>query len=69
VDFTYFVYPRSVEISRGSILLLCSFYTMFTLCLFETKKGEYVSFWTGNVFLTGLVIFVLEWPKEEFVSF
>jgi hypothetical protein len=32
------------------------------------KGGVYVSFWTGNVFLTGLVIFVLEWPKGEFVS-
>jgi hypothetical protein len=30
--------------------------------------GVYVSFWTGNVFLTGLVIFVPKWPNREFVS-
>jgi hypothetical protein len=32
------------------------------------KWGVYVSFWTGNVFLTGLMIFVPEWPNGEFVS-
>jgi hypothetical protein len=32
------------------------------------KGGVYVSFWTDNVFLTGLEIFVPEWPKGEFVS-
>jgi hypothetical protein len=32
------------------------------------KGGVYVSFWTGNVFLTGLVIFVPEWTNGEFVS-
>jgi len=30
--------------------------------------GVYVSFWTCNVFLTGLMIFVSEWSKGEFVS-
>jgi hypothetical protein len=39
VDFVYSVYPCPVETSRGSILLLWSFYTMFTLCPFETKRG------------------------------
>jgi hypothetical protein len=32
------------------------FILYFTFCPFETKTGEYVSFWTGNVFLTGQVI-------------
>jgi hypothetical protein len=42
VDFVYYVYPCSVETSRGSILLLWSFYTLFTLCPFKTKNGEYM---------------------------
>jgi hypothetical protein len=42
VDFVYFVYPCPVKTSRGSILLLWSFYILFTLCPFETKKGEYM---------------------------
>jgi len=66
VNFIYSVYPCSVETSRVSILLLWSFYTLFTLCAFETKRG---SIWTGIVFLIGQVIFVLEWPKGKFVSF
>jgi hypothetical protein len=65
VDFVYSIYPCPVETSRESILLLWSSYTLFTLCPFETKMGEYVSFWTGNVFLTGVVIFVPEWPKGK----
>jgi hypothetical protein len=69
VDFIYSVYPCSVEISRESILILWSFYTLFTLCPLRQKGGVYVSFLTGNVFLTSLVIFVPEWPKGEFVSF
>jgi hypothetical protein len=40
VDFIYSVYPCSIETSRGSILILWSFYTMFTLCPFETKRGR-----------------------------
>jgi hypothetical protein len=40
MDFVYFVYPCPVETSRGSILLLWSFYTLFTLCPFETKMGS-----------------------------
>jgi hypothetical protein len=43
-------------------------YSVYHLSLWD-KKRVYVSFWTGNVFLTGLVIFVPEWPKGEFVSF
>jgi hypothetical protein len=39
VDFIYSVYPCSVETSRGSILILWSFYTLFTLFPFETKGG------------------------------
>jgi hypothetical protein len=40
-------------------LLLC-----FTLCPFVTKRGSNFYFWTGIVFLTGQVIFVLvcNWP-------
>jgi hypothetical protein len=40
VDFIYSVYPCSVEISRGSILILWSVYTLFTICPFETKMGS-----------------------------
>jgi hypothetical protein len=40
VDFIYSVYPCPVETSMGSILLLWSFYTLFTLCPFETKMGS-----------------------------
>jgi hypothetical protein len=69
VDFIYSIYPCQVETSRGSILLMWSFYTMFTLCPFETKRGSICLIWTGIVFLTGQVIFVPEWPKWEFVSF
>jgi hypothetical protein len=42
--------------------------TMFTLCPFKTKMGSIFIFWIGNVFLTGQVIFVPEWPNREFVS-
>jgi hypothetical protein len=69
VDFVYFVYPCPVETSRGSILLLWSFYTLFTLCPFEKKRGSICLIWTGIVFLTSQVIFVSEWPNGEFVSF
>jgi uncharacterized membrane protein len=69
VDFIYSVYPCPVETSRGNILLLWSFYTLFTLCPFETKRGSIFLIRTGIVFLTGQVIFVPEWPKGEFVSF
>jgi predicted membrane channel-forming protein YqfA (hemolysin III family) len=69
VDFIYSVYPCLVKPSRGSILLLWSFYTLFTLCPFETKRGSICLIWTGIVFLTGQVIFVPEWPKGEFISF
>jgi hypothetical protein len=53
VDFVYSIYPCSIETSRGSILLLWSFYTLFTLCPFETKMGSICLIWTGIVFLTG----------------
>jgi hypothetical protein len=45
-------------------------YTLFTLCPFETKKGEYFffCFGSGMYFQTGQVFFVLEWPNGEFVS-
>jgi hypothetical protein len=33
----------------------CSFHTLFYPLSFRDKKGEYVSFWTGNVFLTSQV--------------
>jgi hypothetical protein len=68
VDFIYSVYPCPVETSRGSILLLWPLYILFTLCPFETKRVSISLIWTGIVFLTGQVIFVLEWPKGEFVS-
>jgi hypothetical protein len=42
--------------------------TLFTLCPFETKRRSIFYFWTGNVFPTGQVFFVPEWPKGEFVS-
>jgi hypothetical protein len=42
VNFVYSVHPCPIETSRWSILLLWSFYTLFTLCPFETKKGEYM---------------------------
>jgi hypothetical protein len=44
VDFIYSVYPCPVETSRESVLLLWFFYTLFTLCPFETKMEEYVRF-------------------------
>jgi len=44
-------------------LLLC-----FTLCPFVTKRESNFYFWIGIVLLTGQVIFVPEWPNEEFVS-
>jgi hypothetical protein len=52
VDFIYSVYPCSVKTSRGSILLLLSFYTLFTICPFETKMGSIYLIWTEIVFLT-----------------
>jgi hypothetical protein len=55
MDFKYFVYPCSIETSRGSILILWSFYTYLPFVPLRQKLGVYVSFWTGNVFLTGLV--------------
>jgi hypothetical protein len=45
-----------------------SYYSVFTLCPFVTKRRSNFYFWTGIVFLTGQVIFVPEWPKGEFVS-
>jgi hypothetical protein len=33
-----------------------------------TKRESSFFIWIGIVFLTGQVIFVLEWPKKEFVS-
>jgi hypothetical protein len=39
---------------------------MFTICPFETKRVSI--FGPGMYFQTGEVIFVTEWPKEEFVS-
>jgi hypothetical protein len=50
VDFVYSIYPCSVETSRESILLMWSFYTLFTLCPFETKRGVYVSVGPGMYF-------------------
>jgi hypothetical protein len=43
-------------------------YTLFTLCPFKTKRGSIFLFWTGNVFLNRLSVFVPEWPNGEFVS-
>jgi hypothetical protein len=69
VDFIYSTYPCSIETSWGSILILWSFYTLFTLCPFETKRGEYMLvFGPGMYFQTGQVFLVPEWPKGEFVS-
>jgi hypothetical protein len=69
VNFLYSVYPCPIETSRGSILWLWFSYYVLSFVLLRQKGGVYVSFWTGNVFLTGQVIFVSEWPKGEFVSF
>jgi hypothetical protein len=44
------------------------FITLFTLCLFVTKRGSNFYFGPGMYFQTGQVIFVPEWPKGEFVS-
>jgi hypothetical protein len=44
------------------------YYSVFTLCPFETKKGSNFYFRPGMYFQTGQVIFVPEWPKGEFVS-
>jgi hypothetical protein len=68
VNFIYSVYPCPVKTSRGSILLLWSFYTLFTLCPFETKMGSMLVFRPRLYFLIGQVIFVPEWPNGEFVS-
>jgi len=43
--------------------------TLFYLCPFVTKRGSIFFIWTGIVFLTDRVIFVLESPNGEFVSF
>jgi len=69
MDFIYYVYPCPVETSRGSILLLWSFYTLFTLCPFETKRGSICLIWIGIVFLTRSSDFCPRMAKEEFVSF
>jgi hypothetical protein len=45
------------------------FYTLFTFCPFETKRGSIFNFGTWIVFLTGQVNFVPKWPKGQFVSF
>jgi len=42
--------------------------TLFTLCHFETKIRSIFIFGSVFVCFTGQVIFVPEWPKEEFVS-
>jgi hypothetical protein len=53
----------------GSILILWSFYTLFTLCLCVTKmESMFWFFKLGMCFQTGQVVFVPEWPKGEFVS-
>jgi hypothetical protein len=44
------------------------FITLFTLCPFVTKRGSNFYFGPGMYLQTGQVIFVPEWPKEEFVS-
>lgn len=65
----YILYlPFSCWNIQGEYLFKCGFSTLFTLCPFETKKGEYFFFWTGNVFQTSQVIFIPEWPNGEFAS-
>jgi hypothetical protein len=49
MDFMYSVYPCSVETSKGSILVLWSFYTPFSLCPFETKRGGLLVFYIGYI--------------------
>jgi len=44
-------------------------HTLFYPLSLWDKRGSICLFWTGNVFLTGLVIFVPEWPNGEFVSY
>jgi hypothetical protein len=68
MDFIYSVFLCFVETSMESILILWSFYTLFTLCPFETKRGSILCFGPGMYFETSQVFFVPEWPKGEFVS-
>jgi hypothetical protein len=55
---------------QGGVFWYCG---LSILCLpfvpLRQKWRVYVSFWTINVFLTGLVNFLQEWPNGEFVSF
>jgi hypothetical protein len=44
------------------------FIYFFLLFVLVRQKGREFLFWTGIVFLTGQVNFVLKWPKGEFVS-
>jgi hypothetical protein len=50
------------------VLFVYDFYYSIYPLPFWDKKGKYC-FYTGFLFLTSQVIFVLEWPKGEFVSF
>jgi hypothetical protein len=43
-------------------------YTLFTLCPFETKRGNIFCFGPRMYFQTGQVFFVPEWPKGESIS-
>jgi len=69
VGFIYYVYPCPVEISRVSILLLWSFYTLFTICPFETKRESICLIWTEIVFLTGQVFLSHNGQRESLLVF
>jgi hypothetical protein len=59
----YSVYPCPFETFRESNF--CVFDSYYFVLPFV--KWGVIFIWTGIVFLTGQVIFVPEWPKEEFV--
>jgi hypothetical protein len=69
VDFIYSVYPCPAKTLRGSNYFLVFLILCFAFCPFVTKKVSIFFFiWTRILFLTDQQIFVLEWPKWEFVS-
>jgi len=65
--FYLFCLPLSFWDIKGEYFI-AGFYTIFTLCPFETKIGSIFCFGRECIFKTSQVIFVPEWPKGEFVS-
>jgi len=67
--FLFLSFGPLADSSLFSYCYGCGFHTLFYPLSFWDTKGEYVSFWTTNVFLNGQVIFVPKWPNGEFVNF